>query len=290
MSNKGTVFLFVTKLREEEKRIVELLQQYNVDVEIISEQSQWDITDLKRCDVALVRCLSQKRALIRAKYIEAFGVKVINTHRAIEICTDKTLQSILLSKHEIPVPDYRVVHNYSDLAGLLPRFGNRFVIKPISSSWGRGVTLIDGRTSLDVWLSARQSIDVRSEHLPVLVQEYIEKDNFDIRVVIVGRKPVVAFKRVSQNNWKTNTHLGATIIPFEINGDIAKLSNDIVNVIGEGIYGLDLMLNTKTGQYVICEVNQNPEFANSWKVHQVDIADFISNYTIKFIEYIRSGL
>lgn len=284
MANNKAVLLFVTKLREEEKRIVGFLKDNNADVEIISEQSAWNLHDLKNFDIALVRCLSQSTALARARYIEAAGVKAINSRRAIEICTDKGLQSILLSRHEVPVPAYRVIHHYSELDGLLAQFGGRFVIKPVNASWGRGVTLIDSQSSLAVWLAARESVDVQGKHLPVLVQEYIEKDNFDVRVVIVGNQPVVAFKRVSEDNWKTNTHLGAHIIPVSIDKDIRTLSAQVIQILGEGIYGLDLMLNTRTGQYVVCEVNQNPEFANSWKVHQVDIAALIARYTVNSIE------
>ncbi|MGY5957941.1 RimK family alpha-L-glutamate ligase [Kosakonia sp. BK9b] len=284
MESKTAVLLFVTKIREEEKRIVEFLQQYGADVEIISEQSSWNVQDVKHYDIALVRCLSQSSALSRARYIEAAGVKAINSRHAIEICTDKGLQSVLFSRHEIPVPAWRVVHQYGDLQGLLSSFGNRFVIKPVNASWGRGVTLIDGPASLAVWLAARESVDIKGQHLPVLVQEYIEKDNFDVRVVIVGDQPVAAIKRVSEDNWKTNTHLGAHIIPLDIDDDILRLSKAVINVLGAGVYGLDLMLNTRTGQYVVCEVNQNPEFAKSWKVHKVDVAALIARYTINSVE------
>lgn len=284
MASDKAVLLFVTKVREEEKRIVAFLQEYGASVEIISEQSTWNVQETKHFDIALMRSLSQSKALARVRYIEAAGVKVINSRHAIEICTDKGLQSILLSRHEIPVPAYRVIHQYSELDGLLAQFGGRFVIKPVNASWGRGVTLIDSPASLAVWLAARESVDLQGKHLPVLVQEYIEKENFDVRVVIVGNQPVAAFKRVSEDNWKTNTHLGAQVIPVSIDSAIQTLAQQVINILGAGIYGLDLMLNTRTGQYVVCEVNQNPEFANSWKVHQVDIAALIARYTVNSIE------
>ncbi|AUP76882.1 hypothetical protein CWS02_19155 [Enterobacter sp. EA-1] len=81
-----------------------ILQHEGADVEIISEQSSWNVQDVKHYDIALVRCLSQSTALARARYIEAAGVKAINSRHAIEICTDKGLQSVLFSRHEIPVP------------------------------------------------------------------------------------------------------------------------------------------------------------------------------------------
>lgn len=96
MESKPAVLLFVTKVREEEKRIVEFLRHDGADVEIISEQSSWNVQDVKHYDIALVRCLSQSTALARARYIEAAGVKAINSRHAIEICTDKGLQSVFL--------------------------------------------------------------------------------------------------------------------------------------------------------------------------------------------------
>ncbi|MMZ58817.1 hypothetical protein D1872_208100 [compost metagenome] len=49
-------------------------------------------------------------------------------------------------------------------------------------------------------------------------------------------------------------------------------------MLGEGIYGADLFFDYKQLRYVVCEVNQNPEFARSWKIHGVDVAYHIAQY------------
>ncbi|MNN08258.1 Alpha-aminoadipate--LysW ligase LysX [compost metagenome] len=112
----------------------------------------------------------------------------------------------------------------------------------------------------------------------------MEKGDYDIRVVIVGHQPIAAFRRVSAENWKTNTHLGAEIEPIEINGEIAAICGDLVSVLGEGIYGADLFFDYQQLRYVVCEVNQNPEFAKSWKVHGVDVAYHIAKYVKEKID------
>lgn len=57
----------------------------------------------------------------------------------------------------------------------------------------------------------------------------------------------------------------------------------MVGLLGCGIYGLDLMKDSK-GNFLFCEINQNPEFAHSWKVHKVDVAKKIADYAIASME------
>lgn len=272
-----SVFLFVTYIRDEERRIVDFLKLAGHQVTIKTDGCPFDLRELSDCDVALIRILSQKTALQRVNYLEAAGVRCVNSSNAIRICTDKGLQAVLFERESLPIPKFSICGKYDELPKLLGEYG-RFVIKPMSASWGRGVTLIEKEASLDAWVGAREAVDTKGKHFPVLVQEYIEKDNFDIRVVIVGRTPIVAFRRINYESWKTNTHTGASIIPMKLTKSVITLVDKIVNVVGAGIYGLDLMVDKKTERYVICEINQNPEFAKSWLVHGVDVAQYIAEY------------
>ncbi|NEW06692.1 RimK family alpha-L-glutamate ligase [Paenibacillus sp. SYP-B3998] len=281
MANVHTdVLLCVTKLREEEKRIYDFLLNWDINVQINLDSMELPLGGnlSEQVGIALIRCLSQKKALSRSTLLELSGVETLNSVKAITICTNKIHQAIVFDKFNIPQPQFKVAFTTSNLLESLEDFGNLFVIKPPSSSWGRGIARIVGKDCLDGWLAARESLDPTQQSFPVLVQEYVEKGDYDIRVVIVGRKPIVAFRRVSLDNWKTNTHLGAEIEPMDINNEIATISKQLSHILGGGIYGLDLFYDYKNKRYVVCEINQNPEFAQSWKIHGVDVAYHIAQY------------
>jgi lysine biosynthesis enzyme LysX len=286
MDQNSSILLCVTKLREEEQRIIDQLGELGIRVQVNLDSMELPIglSDVESFELALIRCLSQKNALIRSQLLELAGLQTLNSIETISICTNKIHQAITFEKHGVPQPQYKVVFTPAKMYDALQSFGELCVIKPASSSWGRGIALIRGRECLDGWIAARESVDPGHQSFPVLVQEYVEKGDYDIRVVIVGATPIVAFRRVSAENWKTNTHLGAEIEPIPINDEIAAICRQLVEVLGDGIYGADLFFDYKQLRYIVCEVNQNPEFAKSWKIHGIDVAYHIAQYVKDVID------
>jgi [lysine-biosynthesis-protein LysW]--L-2-aminoadipate ligase len=280
MSKHTDVLICVTKLREEEKRISDFLKEdgFHVEINLDSMDLPLETDRSEQVGLALIRCLSQKKALSRSTLLELAGIETVNSVKAITICTNKIHQSIVFQQANIPQPRFKVAFTSSNIKESFEHFGNVFVIKPASSSWGRGIARIVGQDCLDAWTAARESLDPTQQSFPVLIQEFVDKGDFDIRVVIVGSKPIVAFRRVSIDNWKTNTHLGAEIETMDINPEIGSICNKLIDVLGEGIYGLDLFYDFKNNCYLVCEINQNPEFSKSWKVHGVDVAYHIAQY------------
>lgn len=109
------------------------------------------------------------------------------------------------------------------------------------------------------------------------MQQYIDKPGHDLRVVVVGRTPVVAIQRVSQD-WRTNTHLGAEVQRVDITDQIEKRCAQVVDVLGDGFYGVDLVEDRSTGDLMVLEVNANPEFARSSAKHGVNVAGHLAAY------------
>ncbi|MGP4042615.1 RimK family alpha-L-glutamate ligase [Gracilibacillus sp. D59] len=274
------ILMCVTRLREEEKMMISELNRKNIEVKVILDSMSLPLDDIfnKRYDLAIIRCLSQVEAKKRAHILEKAGLKTMNTSASINVCTNKILQALLFQKHDIPQPNYKVAFQPGDLKDSQVQFGDTFLIKPATSSWGRGICLIENQRCLDAWIAARESLDVKNKEFPVIAQEFINKGNFDIRVVIIGSFPVVAFKRVSNESWKTNTHLGASVVPIVIDEEIHELVNKVIDAMDSGVYGLDLLYDFTQEKYLVCEINQNPEFAQSFKEHKVNIPFLLASY------------
>lgn len=130
---------------------------------------------------------------------------------------------------------------------------------------------------VEAWAGGRESADATGKLFPVVVQAYVDKPGHDLRVVVVGRTPVVAIQRASED-WRTNTHLGASVERVEVSAEIDKLCQQVVDVLGPGFYGVDLVEDRATGELLVLEVNANPEFAKSSERHGVDVAGLYAAY------------
>jgi len=163
------------------------------------------------------------------------------------------------------------------------------VVKPVSGSWGRGVTRLSTEEELEAWTGGRESADAAGKLFPVLVQQYVEKPGHDLRIVVVGTEPVVAIRRKS-DNWRTNTHLGAQVERVEISDDMHRLCAQAVAALGPGFYGVDMMQDRHTGEMTVLEINANPEFARSSETHGVDVAGLYARHVVGLLESERPVL
>lgn len=275
------VVVSVTLLRSEEKQIVEHLKKNSIEVDIMTEKNNDSLTNLKEYDLAIIRNLSQKTCLQRAKLFESLGVKCINSLDVINIATDKLIQSNIFSSYNLPIPNYEVVFTETNYMDLFNRFNDTFIIKPINASWGRGIVRINNTEEFNLWKETVSSLDLKKQNFPYLAQEYINKENYDVRILVIGKKIEGIFKRVSMENWKTNTHLGAEVVPIKVTKEIKNIVDKILVCTNDSILGIDLLFDIVKQRYVICEINNNPEFAKSSKIYGVDIGEKISKYIIK---------
>ncbi|HAR7074429.1 TPA: RimK family alpha-L-glutamate ligase [Staphylococcus aureus] len=275
------IILSVTFVREEEKQIVNSLKKYDVEVVIMTEKNNHKLSYLQEFNLAIIRNLSQDMCLQRAKLFESLGIKCINTFDTIKICTDKLIQSNIFSNHNLPTPEFEAIFPETTFPDLYNKFKTPFVIKPVNSSWGRGIVKIDSHNDFILWKEVSTSLDLKNQNYPYLAQEYIIKENYDIRALVINNKIVGLFKRVSSNNWKTNTHLGAEIKPIEITEEISYIINKISIILPNAILGVDLLFDVSRQKYIICEVNNNPEFAKSSKIYKKNIGEIISEFVTK---------
>jgi [lysine-biosynthesis-protein LysW]--L-2-aminoadipate ligase len=276
--------LFVTMLRPDEKLLLKALRAQGLAVATARREdlAAMILGDLQVPSIALVRNLSQGEAIDVARRLETAGVPTLNTATAIEMCNDKGLQALLFARRGVPHPASRHAFSFDQVRTMVAEVGWPAVVKPVSGSWGRGVTRLVNAECLDAWIGGRESLDAAGKLFPVLVQEYVDKPGHDLRVVVVERTPIVAIRRVSAD-WRTNTHLGAQVERVEVTPDIERLCAEVVNLLGDGFYGIDLVEERSTGELKVLEVNANLEFARSSAIHGVDVAAHLAAYLAKRI-------
>ena len=267
--------LYCTQLKKEEKALILAAQQSGLSMEYQLVRNRVDYPT--EPVVAIIRTMGHSESIYLSNSLELRGSKTLNSSVAIRYCSDKSLAALLMQSSGVSQPKFEVAFSPEQLQEGAKRFDYPFVIKPLSASWGRGICLVRDSYCLDNWLAGRESLDATHKNFPVMLQEYIDKPGYDIRVLIVGEEAIVAFKRKSEH-WITNTHLGATVEKIELNAEIKGIVKKIIQVIGPGFYGLDLF-ETKEGHYLFNEINHNPDFSYSSSVHKINVAE-------KYIEYI----
>jgi glutathione synthase/RimK-type ligase-like ATP-grasp enzyme len=134
------------------------------------------------------------------------------------------------------------------------------VLKIPEGSFSRGVFKAEDRGEL-----TRISTKLFKESDLILAQEYLYTP-YDWRIGIIGRKPLYACKYyMSGEHWQIVKHQvdgkhveGAfeTVPLEEAPADVVKTALKAANLIGDGLYGVDMKL-TGRGPVVI-EVNDNP--------------------------------
>jgi [lysine-biosynthesis-protein LysW]--L-2-aminoadipate ligase len=86
-------------------------------------------------DVVVDRCLATSRSLYVTRFLDAYGVPVVNSAETAELCADKVKNSLALQSAGVPTPATEVAFTVESALETVERFGYPCVLKPSS---GRG--------------------------------------------------------------------------------------------------------------------------------------------------------
>lgn len=235
---------------------------------------------LSDLDVLLARSSSLTRSMYVAYLAEASGVAVVNSYTAQKICGDKALCSTLLSKAKIPTPNVLLAFSPKAALAAVEKMGYPCVIKPPVGSWGRMVCKITDKHAADAVISLKDSLGSYTDKV-YYVQQYVDKPARDIRVFVVGGETVYSVYRHASHEdmFVTNLNAGAISEEFQLPADMAEVVSKVSDVLGLGIYGIDIV-EEKSGGFSVLEVNHAPEFSKAVKNKIPQVADKIVQFAL----------
>ena len=277
---KKRLGILCSKIRLEEKLLFEEFEKLNSQIIQINPQNLFlkgGNEDFGRIDLLLNREIAQTRAELILEFANNTGVKTINSSYATKLCNNKALTTNVLKKASIPVPKTIIVFSIDEALKMAQELGYPLVVKPLWGSWGRLLSKVDTAEALEAVLEHKQAFNNPQQSIFYL-QEYIEKPDRDIRVFVVGGKPITAMYRTSKH-WLTNTAKGAVPKSMKLNKEINDLVIKAVNALNVEIAGVDIV-ESKDG-YLVLEVNATPEFHGSAQVANVNIPQLIAQYVLK---------
>lgn len=273
-----------SRLRIEEKLIFQACRERNIKVERINDgklafgpdPGSW--TDF---DVVWSRSLSHSRAYYTLRRLNSWGIKTVNTHEVINTCGDKILTTTALEEAGIPTPRTMIALSIDAALEALDEIGYPAVLKPAVGSWGRLLAKVNDREAAEAILEHKQTLGGYL-HSIFYIQEYIDKPERDLRVIVAGERVICAIYRQS-SHWITNTARGGEAFNCPLTAELETLSVQAALAMGGGILAVDL-LEDKDGRLLVSEVNHTPEFHGAMEVAQVSIADQMIDYVLQVAE------
>ena len=215
--------------------------------------------DLADADAVIVRTMPRgtlEQVILRMdvlRVIEARGVPVINSGRALETAIDKFLSLARIRSAGLSVPRTTTCESMDDAACAAADLGPQVVIKPLFGSEGGGVEFTD-----DV-RSARSAFERSlSEYGVIYLQEAIESPGWDARALVVGGRVVAAMRRFASPGTRlTNVAKGGRAEAYDLPPEAEQLAVESAAAVGTDVAGVDVIQGRDERWYVL-EVNAVP--------------------------------
>ncbi len=202
---------------------------------------------------------------------EAAGGVVVNPARAIEAAVAKFLTSARLQAAGIATPRTYVCQTADQALAAFDALGGKAVVKPLFGSEGRGITLLT-----DEALALRAFKMLAQLGAVLYVQEFIEHEGFDLRLMVIGER-ILAMRRRNPLDWRTNVSRGATTEPFEPTDEMIHMARQAAESVGAPLAGVDL-LPRRDGTLYCLEVNAVPGWKALARTHQIDVARLVLDF------------
>lgn len=227
-------------------------------------------------DVVLQRCISHYRSLLLSQALEGAGLRVINSHSVAEVCSNKLATSIALAKAKVPTPRTYLALSSDAAEVAADELGYPLVLKPFVGSWGRMVTVVRDKATLQALIEYKEELASPIEHM-YYMQEYVKRPPRDIRAIVAGDTIITCVHRYAPaGDWRTNVARGGTSKAFRPDKELKEIVLSAAEAVGGGVLGVDAM--EASGSYVIHEVNNTVEFKGAQSAVDTDIPAQIIKY------------
>ncbi len=225
----------------------------------------------------LQRCISHYRSSLLTQMLEGSGLKVINSFAVAETCSNKLATSLALANAGVPTPRTFLALTSAAAEEAAEKLGFPFVLKPFTGSWGRMVTVVRDRATLQSLIEYKEELANPQEQHMYYLQEYIRRPPRDIRAIVAGDSIVACVHRIApQDEWRTNVARGAVSKAFKPDSELKEIIHKAADAVGGGILGVDAM-EPESG-YIVHEVNNTVEFKGAQSAVETDIPAQLIKY------------
>ena len=211
--------------------------------------------------------------------LQALGVPVINSAKAMENCVDKSMTSFLLARCGVPTPGAWAVETLAAAVALASRQGP-LVLKPLFGSQGRGLVLIRAVADLPE-PEAVNGVYYLQRFVPVAGEGFR-----DHRLLVSHGRVLAAMTRHAAD-WVVNIKQGGRPEHFAPPPEMCALALRAAQAVGAVFAGVDIIVG-RDGVALVIEVNSTPAWAGLQTVTDFDIAAQVAGEVLAMLEGAKS--
>jgi len=279
VNKSPTVGVLLSRVRVEEKLLLQELSSRGVDTKVIDDRELVLPTETKPdlgVDVVLERCIQHGTALYALSVLDGWCIPTVNTYETAEVCGNKLLTTMRLVRDKVPTPKTRIAFTPESALAAIEQIGYPAVMKPLIGSWGRLVSKVNDREAAEAIVEHK---DVLGNYLHSIyyVQEYVAKPGRDIRAFVVGGETICAIYRYAEH-WITNTARGGRAENCPVTPELNDICVKAAKAVGGGVLAIDVL--ERDGELLVNEVNYTMEFRNSIDTTGVNIPARMVDYVL----------
>ncbi|MDG6947569.1 MAG: lysine biosynthesis protein LysX [Nitrososphaerota archaeon] len=268
------------RLRWEEKALSEAAGAAGIEVSLVDVKGLVFEVPRRRPefgDIVLQRCISHYRSSNLTRVLEGAGIQVVNSQAVAEVCSNKLATTIALSKAGVPTPRTFLALTSEAAEEAAEALGYPLVLKPFTGSWGRMVTVVRDRGTLQSLIEYKEELANPQEQHMYYLQEYVNRPPRDVRAIVAGDSIIACVHRVAPpGEWRTNVARGATSEAFKPDAELTEIILRAAQAVGGGILGVDAM--EPDSGYLVHEVNNTVEFKGAQSAVGFDIPTKLMSY------------
>ena len=252
----------------------------------ISIEKGKEIFDIRK-DFSLVFFRTVKHNMERVSlivdYIDSQVLVVDRINKRGVYRATKAFQYRRLLTNDLPVSPFA----YGSLDLLYKRanlLGFPLVIKRSEGWRGEQVYLMEDKRSFWKFCQSHQGYEVRSGKY-YLAQKFVANDG-DYRILVLGNQILGAIKRkrTNKNGFRNNISLGGVAQKTALPDGVLKMAVKAASVCEIEVAGVDIVLDKKSGQPFILEVNRSPQFEGFMKATGINVPKAIIDFLVKLIK------
>ena len=212
--------------------------------------------------------------LAEVSQFETAGVYPPPPADAIARSRDKLHSLQVMAQAGLPIPRTAVVARPEALFAAVNAVGGLpAVVKLIRGTQGRGVLLAHHLATISAMLQRAEELNQQA-----VIQEYVaEAAGRDLRVIVVGHRPVAAMeRRAPEGDFRANLHQGGTAVPVTLDRATTALAVAAARAHGLAVAGVDLLLSRRGP--LLLEVNSSPGLEGIEAATGVGVAEAIVEY------------
>lgn len=204
--------------------------------------------------------------------LEASGVLVLNSPRALEAAIDKYLSLARIEAAGLPVPPTAVCETLERALSHFEALGGDVVVKPLFGSEGRGVERVSSRREAE-----SKFREIEAAGAVIYLQRFVRHPGHDYRVLTLGGAVLCAMRRLAAGGWITNVARGARPEAMEAGPELASLALAAARAVGAEVAGVDIVPDEEGRPWVL-EVNAVPGWRAIGPTTGVDVAAEVLRY------------